>query len=149
MKRNIFICSLMYLLCIGGLFALPVHGDAPHAQKVRTELMKQKRDFLVQELNLTDDEANKLMPILQNLDDKRFDLWKSTSQMRKRIKENDKSITKEEMDNYMQQVSENKIRDAEYERDCINECKAVLPMDKVVRLLQANRKFARKFMQNH
>ncbi|WP_148297563.1 hypothetical protein [Porphyromonas macacae] len=60
-------------------------------------MMQLKRDFFVKELNLTEKEANDLMPVMQELDEKRFELWRSTAEMHKRIRNNDPSITEAEM----------------------------------------------------
>ncbi|WP_147277721.1 hypothetical protein [Porphyromonas macacae] len=112
-------------------------------------MMQLKRDFFVKELNLTEKEANDLMPVMQELDEKRFELWRSTAEMHKRIRNNDPSITEAEMGRYMEKVADNKIKEAELEKEFIKKCKEILPMEKAVRLPHVNRKFAGEYMKKH
>lgn len=146
MKKSLYI-ALTFFFVLSSSLANDLHFEVFRSQKTRKEMMQLKRDFFVKELNLTEKEANDLMPVMQELDEKRFELWRSTAEMHKRIRNNDPSITEAEMGRYMEKVADNKIKEAELEKEFIKKCKEILPMEKAVRLPHVNRKFAGEYMK--
>ena len=69
-------------------------------EKVRAE----KRAFLMRELSLTAGEVDALMPVLNELDDKRFALWRSTETLGRRVRQGDKTLTEAELNTHLEQM---------------------------------------------
>lgn len=115
----------------------------------KEQIQKEKRAFLTKELDLTDSEATALMKVLNELDDKRFRLWKSCNSMHRRMRASGGKITDQEYEKHFTQVMDNRVREAELERTYYTKCKEIIPIRKLVKLEQANRAFARQFMQRN
>lgn len=144
--------SLLLLMAVSLSYPTILHaeenGVGEHdLQNIRTEILKQKKEFFIKELQLTEAEANNLMSILEELDTKRFDIWKSSAKMHRRIRQNDPTITKEEMNKHFEEIANNKIKEAELEKEYFNRCKNILPMEKLIQLESTNRKFAKQCLQ--
>lgn len=125
------------------------HSSKESARPSKEQIQKDKRAFLTKELDLTDKEADALMQILNELDSKRFRLWKTCNSMHWRMKASGGKITDQEYEKHFTQVMDNRVREAELERTYYSKCKEILPIRKLVKLEQANRAFARQFMQRN
>ncbi len=128
-------------------FAAPSERKQRPARPSKELIQKEKKAFLTKELSLTAKEADDLMLIINELDGKRFALWKSCYSMRRRMQSRGGSITDAEYEKYFNQVMDNRVQEAELERTYYTKCKEVIPMNKLVKLERANRAFARQFMQ--
>jgi len=86
MKRILYIlCSI--LLLAGGLSAQAQKKPADPGKDMREKVRAEKRAFLMRELALTAGEVDALMPVLNELDDKRFALWRSTETLGRRVRQ--------------------------------------------------------------
>lgn len=143
MKRII----LLGLLALGLSAAAFAHGEGESSDKrpIRERMIQKKRSFLIKELALTQAEVDALMPILEELDLKRFQIWKECEPVRRRIHANDNSLTEGELHRYFEKHLDAHVREAELERTYYTRCKGALPIAKLVLLEEANRKFAREF----
>ena len=128
-------------------FAAPSERKQCPARPSKELIQKEKKAFLTKELSLTAKEADDLMLIINELDGKRFALWKSCYSMRRRMQSSGGGITDAEYEKYFNQVMDNRVQEAELERTYYTKCKEVIPMHKLVKLERANRAFARQFMQ--
>ncbi len=143
MKR-IILTGLLSLTMLTGAYASAQDGPAGKGPS-REQVIQQKRAFLTRELELSEQEINALMPILEELDVKRFQLWKESESTRRRIQSKDASLTESDLRRYFEQQLEGKVREAELERTYYTRCKDALPISKLVHLERTNRKFAREF----
>lgn len=128
-------------------FAAPSEYKQRSVRPSKELIQKEKKAFLTKELKLTAKEADDLMLIINELDGKRFDLWKSIHSMHRRIQRGGDGITDAEYEKYFNQIMDNRVQEAELERTYYTKCKEVIPMHKLVKLERANRAFARQFMQ--
>ena len=128
-------------------FAAPSERKQRPARASKELIQKEKKAFLTKELSLTAKEADDLMVIINELDGKRFALWKSCYSTRRRMQSSGGGITDAEYEKYFNQVMDNRVQEAELERTYYAKCKEVIPMHKLVKLERANRAFARQFMQ--
>lgn len=162
MKRILYLlCSI--LLLSGGLYAqahniLLMGGLSAQAQKkdadqgkaaLRDKVRAEKRTFLMRELSLTAGEVDALMPILNELDDKRFALWRTTEALGRRVRQGDKTLTEAELNTFFEQMLDFHVREAELERSYYPRCRKLLPADKLVRLPFVCKDFARRFFERH
>ncbi|WP_329902978.1 hypothetical protein [Porphyromonas pogonae] len=120
------------------------HNHCLEMQRVREKIRAQKEAFLTKELNLTPTESKALMPILKELDNKRFDLWKS---MLHSGKSNFDSLSTKDKEALFDQSLNNKVKEALLEKEYYTKCKAILPIDKLLKLRRANRKFAKQYVR--
>ena len=99
MKRILYLlCSILLLsgglyaqahniLLTGGLSAQAQKNDADQGKALRDKIRAEKRTFLMRELSLAAGEVDALMPILNELDDKRFALWRTTEALGRRVRQ--------------------------------------------------------------
>lgn len=119
----------------------------PNMQQIKERVRAEKRAFLIKKLELTEQEANAIMPLLNELDDKRFLLWNSSHAMWRRIKRGDKSLTDKELRAHADLMLNNQVKEAELERTYYKKCASLLPAAKYVRLSGACKDFARQFFE--
>ena len=148
MKRILYIlCSI--LLLTGGLSAQAKKKPADPGKDMREKVRAEKRAFLMRELALTAGEVDALMPVLNELDDKRFALWRSTETLGRRVRQGDKTLTEAELNTFLEQMLDFHVREAELERTYYLRCRSTLPADKLVRLPMVCKDFARRFFERH
>ena len=148
MKRILYLlCSI--LLLSGGLSAQAQKKDADQGKALRDKVRAEKRTFLMRELSLTAGEVDALMPILNELDDKRFALWRTTEALGRRVRQGDKTLTDAELNPFFEQMLDFHVREAELERSYYPRCRKLLPADKLVRLPMVCKDFARRFFERY
>lgn len=118
-------------------------GHGPNPAK-KEKIQAEKKEFLTKELELNEKEAEGLMTILNELDEQRFKLWKDAKELRDRIRRGDK-LSDAEYSQHFDRVMNNRVKEAELERNYYGKCKSVLPMNKLIHLERANREFAKQF----
>ncbi len=146
--------GILYILCsilllTGGLSAQAQKKPADHGKDMREKVRAEKRAFLMRELSLTAGEVDALMPVLNELDDKRFALWRSTETLGRRVRQGDKTLTEAELNTYLEQMLDFHVREAELERTYYLRCRSTLPAEKLVRLPIVCKDFARRFFERH
>ena len=161
MKRILYLlCSILLfsgglyaqahnILLTGGLSAQAQKKDADQGKALRDKIRAEKRTFLMRELSLTAGEVDALMPILNELDDKRFALWRTTEALGRRVRQGDKTLTDAELNTFFEQMLDFHVREAELERSYYPRCRKLLPADKLVRLPMVCKDFARRFFERH
>lgn len=120
-------------------------GERPQMPS-REQIKAEKRAYIARELQLSDKEADKLMVIINELDDQRFALWKSVEPTRHKMRRGD-TLTTEEYTQHFDKTLSNRVKEAELERTYYSRCKAIIPMDKLVNLERVHREFARNFFR--
>ncbi|WP_018965687.1 MULTISPECIES: hypothetical protein [Porphyromonas] len=113
----------------------------------KKEFMNQRNSFFILELELTREEADAFLPLYNELDTKRYDLWKDVRQKRA-LMERKPELTDSDMELIINKSLDNKIAEARLEKEYYYKFKRVLPMRKVMALRAAERKFARLFLQS-
>lgn len=147
----------LYLLLALTLF---VSAEATNPQKqkptpeqaknaMRDKVRQEKRAFLIKELSLSTTEIDGLMPILNELDDKRFALWMGSKNLANRFHRQDKTLTAEELNSFFEQTLDFHVKEAELERTYYLRCRSVLSGEKLVRLPFVCKDFARRFFARH
>ena len=161
MKRILYLlCSILLLsgglyaqahniLLTGGLSAQAQKKGADQGKALRDKIRAEKRTYLMRELSLTAGEVDALMPILNELDDKRFALWRTTEALGRRVRQGDKTLTEAELNTFFEQMLDFHVREAELERSYYPRCRKLLPADKLVRLPFVCKDFARRFFERH
>ena len=116
---------------------------------MRERIRAEKRAYLIQHLELTEKEADGVMSILNELDEKRFQLWREGEALGGRVRKSDKTLTDEELNTFLEQSLSARIKEAELEKAYYLRCRTILPVQKAVRLPHVCRAFARRFFEQH
>ena len=116
---------------------------------MRERVRAEKRAYLIQHLELTEKEADGVMSILNELDEKRFQLWREGEALGGRVRKSDKTLTDEELNTFLEQSLSARIKEAELEKTYYLRCRTVLSVQKAVRLPHVCRAFARRFFEQH
>lgn len=127
--------------------ALLPQAWAQKGRPSREEIQQKKREYLTQELSLSEKEANDLMPILNELDAQRFVLWKDVHQLRHKLRDGADKLSETELKTLFEQSLDLQVKEAELEREYYKKCQKVLGLKKLVHLDRANKQFARHFFQ--
>ena len=127
----------------------PKRPAKPKHESLRQQIRSAKRTYLIEELSLTEKEAKDIMPILDELDTKRYQLWREGAPLGKRIRQGDKSLTDAELEKHLDYTLNASVQEAELERTYYNKCRGLLPLPKLVRLPFACKDFARDFFSKH
>lgn len=123
----------------------PKRPAKPNHESFHQQIRSAKRKYLIKELSLTEKEAKDIMPILDELDTKRYQLWREGAPLGKRIRQGDKSLTDAELEKHLDYTLNVSVQEAELERTYYNKCRGLLPLPKLVRLPFACKDFARDF----
>ena len=113
----------------------------------KREFMNQRNAFFILELELTQEETDAFLPLYNELDTKRYELWKDVRQKRA-LMERKAELTDADMELIINKSLDNKIAEARLEKEYYYKFKRVLPMRKVMALIVAERKFARLFIKS-
>ena len=127
----------------------PKRPAKPKHESLHQQIRSAKRKYLIEELSLTEKEAKDIMPILDELDTKRYQLWREGAPLGKRIRQGDKSLTDAELEKHLDYTLNASVQEAELERTYYNKCRSLLPLPKLVRLPFACKDFARDFFSKH
>lgn len=115
----------------------------------RERIRSEKRAFLVKELNLSASEADALMALLNELDDKRFALWMQLEPIGKRLRQGDKTLTAEELSAFYEKSLDFHVQEAELERTYYLRARPILNGERLVKLPWVCKEFARRFFDKH
>lgn len=154
MKTKTHLTALLSLLALT-LWLSPLEAQQPkrpakpNQESFHQQIRSAKRKYLIKELSLTEKEARDIMPILDELDMKRYQLWREGAPLGKRIRQGDKSLTDAELEKHLDYTLNASVQEAELERTYYNKCRGLLPLHKLVRLPFACKDFARDFFSKH
>lgn len=111
----------------------------------RERIAEAKKAYLAKELNLTNEEMDKVMEVLAELDEQRFRLWQESKETRERIRKKDMTLSDEELKLYFDRKLDNKVREAELERMYYKKLAAIIPVRKLVLLGRLEKEFVRNY----
>lgn len=120
-------------------------GKRPAIEQIRAE----KHSYLVKELELSEEEAKALMPLVNELDKARFEIWQTERELRQKVKQNNAQLSDKEIRAYLDLQSDNRVKIAEIERSYYKRIAEVLSPQKLLRLEQAHRRFVQSRSPRH
>ncbi|MDL2222475.1 hypothetical protein LJB98_00065 [Bacteroidales bacterium OttesenSCG-928-M11] len=126
-------------------------NDSDNKRKESFEkFKKERRDYIVKEVGLTEDEAETFLPLCDELQIKKFEAGKDLREMRHKIRENSRNGNKTTEAEYEKLVKLNasvKVKEAELEKEYIDKFLTVVSSEKVYRYQRAEQEFARKMVE--
>lgn len=152
MAKKLIYSALAVVVLLSNLHAHATNSGESTPQKgkpSREQIIQSKRAFFKKELGLSEQTLDALMAKLNELDEQRFRLWQELKPIRKRLRDQDSSLTSAELNQYTEQLLNSKVREAELERTYYLKCKELLTAVQWARLEEVNRRFAQEFFGSH
>ena len=141
-----------FLLVALPLLLLPsiVVAQQPRSEtgcRSREELVKLRKEFFAQELELTADEAAYLDRTLREADKKRIPLWRELREQYEATKS--ESLSEEQAAKWLEREQQLKSQLAEIDDQTMTELRKQIPARKLVNYQQVQREFARKYVKRN
>lgn len=141
-----------FLLVALPLLLLPsiVVAQQPRSEtgcRSREELVKLRKEFFAQELELTADEAAYLDRTLREADKKRIPLWRELREQYEATKS--ESLSEEQAAKWLERELQLKSQLAEIDDETMTELRKQIPARKLVNYQQVQREFARKYVKRN
>lgn len=111
----------------------------------REELLKQRKEFFAQELELTADEATYLDRTLREADKKRIPLWRELREQYEATRS--ESLSEKQATKWLEREQQLKSQLAEIDDQTMTELRKQIPARKLVNYQQVQREFARKYVK--
>lgn len=110
--------------------------------RLKEKLRANYTAFITQRLNLTETEAQKFWPVY-NAYRQDLDLLKDQKETRPAT-----TLTDKEAEDMLVRMVDNRSKEVELQKTCIQKLKAIMPVQKIVLLWQAEREFREKIVSN-
>ncbi|GHT46852.1 hypothetical protein AGMMS49965_24650 [Bacteroidia bacterium] len=115
--------------------------------KERLEKFQKFKDerinYISQQMGLTDEEKAKFTPIEQELQQKKFDLYRKLREERGKFK--DEEPSEADTKKLLELRAENRKKEAELDEEYTNKMLEVLPASKVAKYAEAEKEFGKRF----
>ena len=139
MKKVISVIAIAMLVSVAA-FAQnqkdkKIKKDESWREKVRAEQVA----HITSDLNLTEAEAQKFWPVYNDVQAKRRDVYKSSFEAMKALKE--KMDAGEDVSSELEKYLDSKKSIEEFDRGAVKEYKRVLPVEKVAKLILSEERF--------
>lgn len=138
--KNIYIVILMVLLAAVPTFAQQKNKKS--REEMRKELREFKINYLVQEMELNDEQKAKFIPIYEKMSQERWQLFRETRQLERKVRDNKgseadyKAVTKA--------MNNAKERDAEIEKAYDAQFAKFLTAKQIYKMHEAEGEFMRR-----
>lgn len=111
----------------------------------KDDFLKKRNDFLIRELSLTSAEAESFLKLSKELTEKKFELHREAREKAKNLRSK-ASATDADYEAVIDTWVNNRVKEANLEKEYYNKFKRVLPMQKVRKLQEVDMKFIRNVM---
>lgn len=147
MKKYLILLFTLLSICVFSSQAQNNKGANQHQKKFDKErFIKDRADFYIKELKLTNEEAKNFIPMLNEFMEKKFEINRDARRARIKIKESKTDATyKAASDAFL----DAKIKEAELQKEYYQKFEKVLPIQKVFRLSKVETNFMQKIIQEH
>lgn len=153
MKRLLTIITAIALfVTTSGFDAFGQHRSKAD-KATRTEWLKEmrnyKKDFLVKELQLSQEQSEKFFPVYFAMEDEVQSIQRQTRQMTRDLEKKGSAATQLETDKTIEAVYELKSKEGAIELKYLPKFKAILSPQQVLKLKSSEQKFMRNLMKQH
>jgi hypothetical protein len=146
MKRIYTLLIVLFAICLHG-FAQGEKKDGQPPFDV-DKFNAQKMAYLIQEVGITPEEAAKLFPLYNEMQEKRFKVMKETRDKMRALRKN-QSPKDEECLSLLDELLNRQICDANMEKNYYQKFKKILSPQKVLKLKQADFRFAHDMLRKN
>lgn len=133
------------------LFLVTSFAASSNAQKRFDveQFKKERMEFLVKEIGLTEQEQKKFAPLCNELLDKKFELNREFRHKSREIKKKGKAATDTELQSLNDLNAANKIKEAELDKEYYDKFKTFLSAEKINKYYAAERKFMKRTVRDN
>ncbi|MFV0467851.1 MAG: hypothetical protein ACK5MK_02865 [Dysgonomonas sp.] len=139
--------KLVFLLSFTFVFMLNVQGQ--DNKKFDIERFKKERiDFLIKEIGLTNQESKVFIPLCDELMSKKFELNREIRRKGREVRQKGARATAADYESLNDQTMDNKIKEAQLDKEYYQKFKTVLSPEKIYKYQRAESKFMRRTVNN-
>lgn len=139
MKSKSILLLLLFSLCISSpIFAQKKSFDIE-------AFKKQKADFIIQTVGLTEAEVKTFIPLANELMDKRFGINREMRRNARAIKKKE-NITNADYERIINEAAEVKLKEALLDKEYLQKFKLVLSAEKIYKYQQAEADFMKQML---
>lgn len=139
--------KLVFLLGFTFVFMLNVQGQ--DNKKFDIERFKKERiDFLIKEIGLTNQESKVFIPLCDELMSKKFELNREIRRKGREVRQKGTRATAADYESLNDQTMDNKIKEAQLDKEYYQKFKTVLSPEKIYKYQRAESKFMRRTVNN-
>lgn len=151
MKRLILIVTIVFstLSYVSEISAHPQEPTARQREQWFTEMRRYKADFIAKELELTEDQKEKFVPLYEEMDERMAKVGEEARKMEKSVNKKGEKATNEDYEKAAELLYNSKSREAAIEMEYYDKFKLILTKKQLFNLKGAERKFTRQLMDNH
>lgn len=125
------------------LFSLNIN-----AQKDRDKIHALKVSFITEQLDLTEQEAQKFWPVYNDYNKKMSNLkYQDMRALRKEIKSNIETLTEEKALEFIKKINSIELKEHKYKQEYAAKLKTILSAKKIIKLRVAEEDFKRKIIE--
>lgn len=130
------------------LFSLTVYNNVDAQEKKKTfdleAFQKERADFLIKEMGLTNEEAKVFIPLCNELMSKKFTLNKEVRRFGRTLSKKGKNVTSADYENFSQLMIKNKLIEAQLDKEYYQKFKTILSAEKIYKFQLAETKFMKR-----
>lgn len=149
MKR-ITLCLILGLTALLTTQAYASHNQKNDRERKQwnTEMRRYKADFIAKELDLTEEQKAKFVPLYEEMDAKTAQLNDEARKMEREVSKKGDKATDTEYEKTAEALYEAKSKEAALQMEYFNKFKTILSKKQLFELKGAERKFTRKLMEH-
>lgn len=148
--RRISFCLTLILLGLISSTAYATHNERNDRERKQWfgEMRRFKADFVAKELNLTEDQKAKFIPLYEEMDAKTAQVGEEARRMERNLGKKGENITDTEYEKTAEALYEAKGKEAAIEMEYFTKFKSILSKKQLFQLKGAERKFTRQLMEH-
>ncbi|APY11744.1 hypothetical protein BWZ22_11065 [Seonamhaeicola sp. S2-3] len=118
------------------------------AQKDRNKIHALKVSFITEQLDLTEQEAQKFWPVYNDHNKKMSNLkYQEMRALRKELKSNIETLTEEKALEFLKKINSIELKEHKYKQEYAAKLKTILSAKKIIKLRVAEEDFKRKMLE--
>ena len=147
-KLHILLIALLFAAVPTVALAQDDATDKPDRDRIMSELKPYKHDFLTKDLKLDKEQAQKFLPIYDEMDEQLMKINDETRSLERNVMDN-KDASDTEIEAAARAVFQQKQREAEVELAYYDKFKEILTPRQLLRLKGAERRFNQFLVRHH
>ena len=149
MKRVFTLCGILFILLLSGnAFAQNAPKHKHHNNSRWKEYMTQKKEFLIKEVGMTDEEQKKFFPLYDELQQKKFDIQCETRREIRTLQEKKGDVSESDYLKIANAINNSRLTDAQLDNDYYRKFSRLVSAEKLYKLqvaeLRVNKEILKK-----
>lgn len=146
--NKIFFLIFALVVNLTAVLGQNAHGPRPRMQEDAQSFWAKRNAYITAEMGLTPEEAATFIPLSEELQKKKFELWKSYKrEMRKAVHSKSEDVSEAEYKRLIDENFELKMQEIKLEKDYYKKFEKILSPTKLFKYQRAEVKFAAMLMR--